>query len=487
MLTEKLIDPLDLKYRALLEGIQGNILKAHGRDYMTLVLLAFRPERMKAARQWIADTGARVGSALKLTEEAKAFREGRPGGTFCSLLLSAAGCDALGWLERVPRSDGKRLAEFPRPPLGSDRGPGGVETDRFCVGMRRMAAALGDTGEARPVLPWERPYSDSCIHAMLIVAADRQDEVERECQHALTRPGADGLLWLGSEHGRRRTNADGLDVEPFGYVDGLSQPKFYATDVADERATGGGTRVWDPAFPLSQVLVRTEEAERETYGSFCVFRKLEQDVPGFHASMRALADQLGLEAADRERAGAMILGRFPDGTPLQLQSKPGMAHPPTNDFDYRSTPPTSANETDEGDGTRCPFHAHIRKANPRRAAQRGAVLARRGMPYGAAPLARGETEGLLFLAYMADIEHQFLELQGNWMQDSSFPRPALAFTGSDPLLLPETNRGHEFPLAWGNASKGRVSIPRLQSFVTPRGGEYFFAPPRDWLLAAINR
>ena len=51
----------------------------------------------------------------------------------------------------------------------------------------------------------------------------------------------------------------------------------------------------------------------------------------------------------------MIVGRFDDGTPLTLQRTDGAAQAIMNNFTYDS----------DGDGHKCPFHAHIRKTNPR--------------------------------------------------------------------------------------------------------------------------
>lgn len=56
-----------------------------------------------------------------------------------------------------------------------------------------------------------------------------------------------------------------------------------------------------------------------------------------------------------ELAGALLVGRFEDGTPVTFQGADGLDDPVPNNFDYR------------GDmaGARCPFFAHIRKTNPR--------------------------------------------------------------------------------------------------------------------------
>jgi deferrochelatase/peroxidase EfeB len=67
-------------------------------------------------------------------------------------------------------------------------------------------------------------------------------------------------------------------TEHFGYVDGRSQPIDFATDLPDE----GGTDKWDPFEPRRRVLVADPAAaEPDSFDSYFVFLKLEQDVRGF--------------------------------------------------------------------------------------------------------------------------------------------------------------------------------------------------------------
>jgi len=51
-----------------------------------------------------------------------------------------------------------------------------------------------------------------------------------------------------------------------------------------------------------------------------VFRKLEQNVWGFKKREEELAHDLGLKEEEEERAGALIVGRFEDGTPVTLSA-----------------------------------------------------------------------------------------------------------------------------------------------------------------------
>src|SRR5205085_9834697 len=118
------------------------------------------------------------------------------------------------------------------------------------------------------------------------------------------------------QHGCALKNARGDGIENFGYVDGRSQPLMLEEDIDDEIAKTGSAQ-WNPAFPLSLALVQDPGTTEPTaFGSYFVFRKLEQNVQEFKSREQQVADALGLTGEDRELAGAMIVGRFEDGTPV---------------------------------------------------------------------------------------------------------------------------------------------------------------------------
>jgi deferrochelatase/peroxidase EfeB len=186
---------------------------------------------------------------------------------------------------------------------------------------------------------------------------------------------------LGIEKGLAMRNANGDGIEHFGYVDGRSQPLLLQEDIKAEKETTDGISIWDPTFPLKQVLVPCPGgASANSFGSYFVFRKLEQNVKDFKAKEDKIAEDLGLE--NKELAGAMIVGRFEDGTPVVLQKNDGMHNPVPNNFDYR----------DDALAMKCPFHSHIRKTNPRSESvgtfannleeERSHIMARRGITYG---------------------------------------------------------------------------------------------------------
>jgi hypothetical protein len=84
-------------YRHLLENLQGNILKGHGRNFEVHIFRHFTaaPQDVQA---WLRDVAAPyVTSAGLQLKEADAFRtHGVPGRLFGNLFLSAKGYEALG-------------------------------------------------------------------------------------------------------------------------------------------------------------------------------------------------------------------------------------------------------------------------------------------------------------------------------------------------------------------------------------------------------
>ncbi|HEY6748925.1 MAG TPA: hypothetical protein VI357_24810 [Mycobacteriales bacterium] len=178
--------------------------------------------------------------------------------------------------------------------------------------------------------------------------------------------------------------------------------------------------VADPAAPNPAVY----------FGSYLVFRKLEQNVRRFKQAQRDLAAVLGLSGAEVERAGATLVGRFEDGTPLTLQSAAGRHEPVENDIDYSSDP----------DGAKCPFHAHIRKTNPRGSGGFNVPAAGRAdAPDGVAgpDLRRAggrlqrrhraqrkahRRRGAVFMAFNSDLRNQFEFAQATWANNGGFPQ-----------------------------------------------------------------
>ncbi|MEA2603756.1 MAG: hypothetical protein QOF89_4748 [Acidobacteriota bacterium] len=447
------IDPVE--YRPMLERLQGNILKAHGRDHVYLLLLRFSAASPDI-RSWVRSFTANwITSASEQLAEAAAYRQGGSTGVFGSLLLTARGYEALGYsLDEV----GVRFQEQD-------------ERVKLKAGMAGAQAVLNDPD----VSSWDEPYKyclERPIHAMALLAADSQTLLE--WASARLERSLQGIGEVaGREVGAVLRDDKGRSVEPFGFVDGISQPLFFKDDVEREKERGGNGP-WDPSAPLALALIADPfTQEQDCFGSFLVFRKLEQDVRGFRARLRTLAQRF--TGDDEELAGAFAVGRFRDGSPVIVHRSPADADHDFNNFIYFQ---------DFG-GARCPFHAHTRKTNRRNPAERVHRIIRRGVPYDSRKVREGEaTEGvgLLFLCFQANIGNQFAFIQEQWANAPNFPVGA---AGVDPLI----GRGsspQSWQTAWDVPPDGPTGSLSFGQFVTLKGGEFFFAPSIPFLRGAMT-
>jgi Dyp-type peroxidase family len=443
--------------KKMLADLQGNILKGHGRDHTTNLVLRFDPSKKAAARTFIQKVVAPlVTDAAKQLKQGQIFKKtGKPGDVFVGFFLSVTGYQVLG----IPAS------KTPTDPA-------------FVAGLKARTGTLNDPAPAK----WDAAFQGE-VHAMILIADDLQARVNNVRANIEAKVPA-GVTVIGREDGAAMRNANGDGIEHFGYVDGRSQPLLLKEDIKHEKDKMGGIDKWDPAFGIGTALVPCPGAASDTsFGSYFVFRKLEQDVRGFKTAEKQLATILGLNAADEERAGAMVVGRFEDGTPLVMQGTDGLHSPVRNNFNFSGDPA----------GSKCPFHAHIRKSNPRGesvgpfasnvAEERTHIMARRGITYGHRgvhpndpildehpELMPADGVGLLFMAYQNDIGNQFEFTQKNWVNNPNFVKPA---TGIDPVIGQGAGAAQKWPVNYGGSST-KASL--FSGFVRMKGGEYFFAP-----------
>jgi deferrochelatase/peroxidase EfeB len=154
------------------------------------------------------------------------------------------------------------------------------------------------------------------MDAMLLLADDDPDYLMRQGRCAIDVIRQHSSV-VAVERGRAIRNQNGETIEPFGYVDGRSQPLYLAPDFRKDDAgrTCDDRRqpftVWNPFEPLKRILV-SDRAGENCFGSFLVFRKLEQNVREFVRAERELAYKLfgSRSAEDQDRAGALVVGRF---------------------------------------------------------------------------------------------------------------------------------------------------------------------------------
>lgn len=485
-LAESRIDHRAPRYQQMLEQLQGNILKGHGRDHSVHLFLHFTVGPA-AARHWVRQFAARyVTSAKQQLAEAEEFRRyGIPGRLFANLYLSATGYEALGFSRAAVNA---RFDERPAVIDGRE-----VVSLSFRQGMEASWQELNDP----PPQTWEAAYRGRRIHAMVLLADDDRGFLLRQARALLPEIQAIAEV-LTVERGRVLRNHKGEVIEHFGYVDGRSQPLFLRADVEAERRSGGIDR-WDPSAPLGAVLVRDPFVEHvpDCFGSYLVFRKLEQNVRGFKEREAQMARALGLKGSAAKRVEALIVGRFRDGTPLTLSDTDGLSERAPNNFTYRH----------DADGSRCPFTAHIRKVNPRQnltppdpapaadwqthSQGQGPrrLIVRRAVTYGERQVEPKDNPrlhqlptggvGLLFMCFQSSLAHQFGFIQKLWANSPHFPAPD---AGVDPLIgrIRPHSRSVQprWPRQWGKPDTAPFDFGE---FVTLRGGEFLFAPSLPFL------
>jgi deferrochelatase/peroxidase EfeB len=512
--------PFPGPYDGLLERLQGNILKGHGRNFTVNIFLRFNGDEAAPIRAELARiAGDYVMSAARQLREAEQRRTfGLPGALFGNLFLSRKAYDKL-------EVDADVLAAgFADPGSG---GPALPTTTNFLTGMKGAAGELLDS-IADPVEPLEIAYLDGHLHALLLLADDDEDHLLRTARREVDRIDRGGVATVVAvERGSVLRNAEGQGIEHFGYADGRSQPLFLQSDFAhleDGKIVPGKTKeriadatgdleYWNPFAPLQLVLLKDPlVADPLAYGSYYVFRKLEQDVRGFAEAERDLADALGLLDDDRVRAGAMVVGRFRDGTPLVLSGRPGVPASESNDFRYDGgdaqggRPPGAPVDRF---GSKCPLQAHIRKVSPRQHEfapdMIGRRIVRRGITYGRRTsfdmsnhiqaLPTGGV-GLLFACFQRSIMRQFAFIQERWSNNFTFPIRGknLNHVGVDGVIGQGDRNPHPWRPEYGGVieepkNPANVNVPKshptrftFDSFVRFRGGEFFFAPSLPFLL-----
>lgn len=408
----------------------------------------------------------------------------------------------------------------------------------FLLGMRGegRARVLGDDPDARDW--WWDPAP---VDAALLIYGDTAGAVATLAAtlSAMLPPAGEivdtvDLAPVEDRAGDRR--------EPFGFVDGVSQPAIRGTYRGLRNAdpihlvepgelivgypdNRGGippgptmAAAHDPAMMLPLLATDCGEDPARSIGfngSYLVIRQLEQDADAFWRYCDAEADRFAGRfpdpaIADAEFIAAKMIGRWQDGSSLvrnpymsasRLRSLHGKdaatmrekSHPadeaatPIDPGDRKSDATVQPDNdflfgTEDPQGLRCPFGAHVRRANPRDSLGPGSMeqvgitnrhrILRIGRGF---PAQRGRRSGLMFMCLNGDLERQFEFVQQTWMASSKFhgldcETDVIAVDGV------AGRNGFTIPVR-----TGPVALSPLPRFVTLRGGGYFFVPGRQLL------
>ena len=403
------------------EQIQGNILRPFGGGHQAFLALSFANDQ-PGARRWLAGIATRVTSTNDVPPRApRSETRLAPGTTLLNVGLTAPGLFVL-----HPETASRLVAfeAFWAGPLG----PRLDDANRLTT----TPALVGDTGKSDPQ-HWVVGGRGPSVDALLTIAAGDEQTLAEAVRRDLDDAAAAGLKELHTQVGVvHRDTADKHRIEHFGFADGISQPAVRG--FPDSNAVFGSPVIAAGEFILGCPAERRPPSWKPKPappkwmhgGSFQVYRRLVQDVPGWWDHMAKLA----APGQTPQDAAARALGRHLNGKPL---AKPDAAAGQENDFDFKDDPK----------GEKTPLYAHIRKVNPREDMvfrDRNHKMLRRGLPFG--PLydrARPDTEqrGIIFNSYLTSIEDQFEFVQRRWANDARFPASTLEQYGRIPTADPE--------------------------------------------------
>jgi Dyp-type peroxidase family len=375
--------------------------------------------------------------------------------------------------------------------LGLDHDAVGRFALEFRDGMTspHRSRILGDRGDSGPERwAWGGPGNPE-IDAVLLVYGRSKVALAETLGRAAPRHG--GVTEIVSLQTATLTA-----LEHFGFHDGISQPAVEGLTPRCAPANTVKVGEFLLGYPNEYGLVpdralldsqadpggllprRAGRADLGRNGSYLVLRELVQDVPGFWGFVERAASGGRSEAV---RLASKMVGRWPGGAPLVAAPE---HDDPTlgdhNDFFYHLADPH---------GLLCPKGAHVRRSNPRGSlapepgsdrsiaiGKRHRIL-RRGRQFGTwvsplvpdvdAPRGDDEARGLYFICLNANLARQFEFIQHTWLNNPKFDG---LYDDTDPLVSTASTTFTAL------AEPFRERITGVPSFVTVRGGAYFFLP-----------
>lgn len=364
---------------------------------------------------------------------------------------------------------------------------------------------LGDFGNNAPEhWQWGGPHT-APVHILLMLYAAEESLLTSNIRQQLQQLPANGLELVTELDTAVLTQRK----EHFGFRDGIAQPTIEGLHRKDapENTVPAGEFILGytnsygqyPESPLvahsahSTTLPGADTPGQRNLGkngSYLVFRQMEQDVQLFWQYVRDATLQNG-EPNDEEmiKLAAKMVGRWPGGAPICLTpDKDDSSMENMDAFAYRSH---------DSAGLKCPIGSHIRRTNPRDAmdadlktsieiANKHRIL-RRGRSYGRpvceslhpcdilkAENFEGE-RGLHFICFNANIARQFEFIQNAWVNN---PKLFNLNNERDPLIGNNEHPEDEYRTGFFSTPQNglRKRYTNIPSFVTVKGGAYFFMP-----------
>jgi deferrochelatase/peroxidase EfeB len=440
-----------------IDNVQGSIVQVIRRPLVRHLILHFGDPM--GARAFVRQLLPRITTAAKIASAPDPL---------LNVSLTAGGLEALGLNQALLRRFDAVFLEGPDP--------------------RRLGDIRASPAESEPW--WEGQFQTPAIHCIVHLFARSQSVLDRSSGEIREQAGVSGVQELiprrdGSTLDSRSLGGRRLH---FGYVDGISQPPVAWDDDARQAndldfrnfVLGYSTRERSSA-PSSG-----PAADLARDGAYAAFLWYYQDAAAFARFLAEAAPAAfpALAADDaQELLAAKLLGRWRDGTPLVLSpDHPDASLIEQNTFGYRSEDP---------EGHRCPFSAHMRVMNPRDqpldpvTTEGVPRVLRRGMPYG--PVLEGTDDdhadrGFFGVFVCSDIRRQIYTL-ATWMKQNNFSPVFNEDRRSQDALvgnrgLPGASTGFRIP-----APGGDVRIPALPDFVKAKGAAFVIYPSWSMLDA----
>ncbi len=360
----------------------------------------------------------------------------------------------------------------------------------FQQGMRQRAEILNDTGINAPDR-WDPLWQTGHVHVWLGIngqTVQALDACQAAVQSALDDRGGATLL-CAQDAAAEFVDGKPTTSEHFGFTDGFGNPEYLGVERSSQPGQGkllDDGKTWAPLATGELLLGYADEAGElpvapvphllAANGTFMVYRKLHQNLATFRAW---LDHQSALYGGGKEKLAAKLIGRWRDGTPIELS-------PDKPDSAIAQDPNRSTNFTYGADaaGTRCPMGAHIRRVHPRDAfGFNGRLInrrriTRRGLPYGPfaaedQPVADKDDRGVIFMALNASLSRQFEFVQQQWIQYGND-----SHLGNDKDALMGNHGGQGRLTIQGDATPANppFACSHLPDFIELRGGDYFFLP-----------
>ncbi|CAN5919661.1 Dyp-type peroxidase [soil metagenome] len=497
------------------DQIQGNVFPGFRKDHQHFLFFAVKDAA--AARACLGKLAARISTMKQVLTSHKGWkaeraRLGREPEPVKALLLNVA-FSAAGLRKLTSKIDVDAFEDV-----------------AFKVGLAERSSFIGDptiSAKAGTGAAWLVGGPEHPVDGVLIMACDDLAWLDQEAKKLEKEITSGGMSVVYQDRGDVAA-APKPGHEQFGFKDGISHiamrgrmpdapwdfvlPRTLPTDKTFDAqrpdfAEPGGRLEWPGHYVFGygrqepddpRKYTATDQAKGPSWatnGSFMVYRRLRQDTKKFEKFVAetalALAKSHPKTAPDKERFGAMLVGRWKSGTPIERSPDKdlGITGPGLNYFSFADAQkPALPKDTAplnpaDPDGLRCPLAAHIRKVNPRdQATDLGFVertpprsLLRRGITYATSD----SDKGLLFVAYQSSITDQFEFLMREWVKKPNLPRDE---AGHDPILSQGPGRYFNLPI---DKTVEKIALP--SGLVTPTGGEYLFSPSIDFFKKTLAK